>query len=294
MPLNPSLLPCAWQVLDLLQQTAVMILPPGEVSRHAMVSSIRTLQLRQMRSWRRLWTNQTRHVHLFLGISLLPPQEPLPLRAGTAPLLRVSRTSASSARPARRCELSPHSSCQNAALQWSLKVLHQAATTSTTLNGLLLPRRLTSAVAIHRRSVRPSRRTQGSRNPLRALAAREDIQQDPMGDRGSAASEEDPRLQAERSKRGGLFYTAAHTFYPTSTEFVHRQCLYLPKPSDVSESKNSSHVLTSADVLSPEFHPPFSSLMLLLVKGHSRVMLCGSSFGSAVFARLKTAACGDR
>ncbi|XP_073713197.1 supervillin isoform X3 [Misgurnus anguillicaudatus] len=39
---------------------------------------------------------------------------------------------------------------------------------------------LSSAVTEHRRSVRPSRRTQGSRNPLRALAAREDIQQDFM------------------------------------------------------------------------------------------------------------------
>ncbi|CAG07251.1 unnamed protein product, partial [Tetraodon nigroviridis] len=55
--------------------------------------------------------------------------------------------------------------------------------------------RLTSAVAEHRRSVRPSRRTQGSRNPLRALAAREDITQDYMG----AASEE--RIQAQKSRR---------------------------------------------------------------------------------------------
>ncbi|XP_035384801.1 supervillin isoform X2 [Electrophorus electricus] len=39
---------------------------------------------------------------------------------------------------------------------------------------------LSSAVAEHRRSVRPSRRTQGSRNPLRALAARDDILQDFM------------------------------------------------------------------------------------------------------------------
>lgn len=68
------------------------------------------------------------------------------------------------------------------------------------LNDFLLHRRLTSAVAEHRRSVRPSRRTQGSRNPLRALAAREDVRQDFMGDRGNAASEEDPRLQAEKSK----------------------------------------------------------------------------------------------
>ncbi|XP_036445253.1 supervillin isoform X4 [Colossoma macropomum] len=39
---------------------------------------------------------------------------------------------------------------------------------------------LSSAVAEHRRSVRPSRRTQGSRNPLRALAARNDVLQDFM------------------------------------------------------------------------------------------------------------------
>ncbi|XP_031427263.1 supervillin isoform X3 [Clupea harengus] len=37
---------------------------------------------------------------------------------------------------------------------------------------------LSSAVAEHRRSVRPSRRTQGSRNPLRALAARDDVRED--------------------------------------------------------------------------------------------------------------------
>lgn len=58
--------------------------------------------------------------------------------------------------------------------------------------------RLTSAVAEHRRSVRPSRRTQGSRNPLRALAAREDVRQDYMGERVNATSEE--RIQAENSE----------------------------------------------------------------------------------------------
>ncbi|XP_062874899.1 supervillin isoform X2 [Trichomycterus rosablanca] len=39
---------------------------------------------------------------------------------------------------------------------------------------------LSSAVAEHRRSVRPSRRTRASRNPLRSLAARDDILQDFM------------------------------------------------------------------------------------------------------------------
>uniref|UniRef100_A0A3B3V4B9 Supervillin c n=1 Tax=Poecilia latipinna TaxID=48699 RepID=A0A3B3V4B9_9TELE len=56
---------------------------------------------------------------------------------------------------------------------------------------------LSSAVTEHRRAVRPSRRTQGSRNPLRALAAREDIRQDYMGERDNSAAEE--RDQAEKS-----------------------------------------------------------------------------------------------
>lgn len=64
--------------------------------------------------------------------------------------------------------------------------------------------RLTSAVAEHRRSVRPSRRTQGSRNPLRALAAREDIRQDYMGERVNAASEE--MIQSEKSQWGYFLY----------------------------------------------------------------------------------------
>lgn len=58
--------------------------------------------------------------------------------------------------------------------------------------------RLSSAVAEHRRAVRPSRRTQGSRNPLRALAARDDIRQDYMGERDNNAAEE--RGQAEKSE----------------------------------------------------------------------------------------------
>lgn len=54
---------------------------------------------------------------------------------------------------------------------------------------------LSSAVAEHRRSVRPSRRTQGSRNPLRALAAREDIQQDFMQSEENSEMENNTGLQ---------------------------------------------------------------------------------------------------
>nr|XP_049599996.1 supervillin isoform X4 [Syngnathus scovelli] len=96
------------------------------------------------------------------------------------------------------------------------------------------PIRLTSAVAEHRRSVRPSRRTQGSRNPLRALAAREDVSQDFMG--LSAAAEE--RLQIEKN------------------------------------SKNSSEVNSVSSSPDPrECHPPFTSPMLLFIKGRRHVQV---------------------
>ncbi|XP_035470134.2 supervillin isoform X3 [Scophthalmus maximus] len=89
---------------------------------------------------------------------------------------------------------------------------------------------LTSAVAEHRRSVRPSRRTQASRNPLRVLAAREDIRQDYMGERVNAAADE--RIQAEE------------------------------------KSKNSSVARTE-----DKSHPPFSSLMLIHIKGRWHVQV---------------------
>ncbi len=60
--------------------------------------------------------------------------------------------------------------------------------------------RLTSAVAEHKRAVRPARRNQGSRNPLRALAARNDIRQVYTEQRLNVASLETKRIQVERSK----------------------------------------------------------------------------------------------
>ncbi|KAK3519714.1 hypothetical protein QTP70_002670 [Hemibagrus guttatus] len=58
---------------------------------------------------------------------------------------------------------------------------------------------LSSAVTEHRRSVRPSRRTQGSRNPLRALAARNDIMQDFMQAQGDPAAMETNKAEKNHS-----------------------------------------------------------------------------------------------
>uniref|UniRef100_UPI0037E86EEB supervillin n=1 Tax=Semicossyphus pulcher TaxID=241346 RepID=UPI0037E86EEB len=100
---------------------------------------------------------------------------------------------------------------------------------------------LTSAVAEHRRSVRPSRRTQGSRNPLRALAAREDVRQDYMGERVNAASEE--RMQAENKS----------------------------KNSDSHHARSED--ISSSDAPTTKLYPPFSSLMLIHIKGRRHVQV---------------------
>uniref|UniRef100_A0A3Q2PCL5 Supervillin c n=1 Tax=Fundulus heteroclitus TaxID=8078 RepID=A0A3Q2PCL5_FUNHE len=98
---------------------------------------------------------------------------------------------------------------------------------------------LSSAVAEHRRAVRPSRRTQGSRNPLRALAAREDIRQDYMGDRDNTAAEE--RGQAEKNCK--------------------------------NSSPPESLPITSSDKETTRTFPPFSNLMLIHVKGRRQVQV---------------------
>lgn len=60
--------------------------------------------------------------------------------------------------------------------------------------------RLTSTVAEHKRAVRPPRKTRASRNPLRALAARDDIRKEYTEQRLNVATVETKRIQVERSK----------------------------------------------------------------------------------------------
>ncbi|XP_077069352.1 supervillin isoform X14 [Siphateles boraxobius] len=92
---------------------------------------------------------------------------------------------------------------------------------------------LSSAVAEHRRSVRPSRRTQGSRNPLRALAAREDIQQDYM------QPEENSEMENNKAMKNS-------------------NCT----PADVTSSGKVSRPIV-----------PYNKLMLIQVKGWRQVQV---------------------
>ncbi|XP_071027812.1 supervillin-like isoform X14 [Oncorhynchus clarkii lewisi] len=104
---------------------------------------------------------------------------------------------------------------------------------------------LTSEVAQHRRSVRPSRRTQGSRNPLRALAARDDIRQDFMGERVTMATVNTNRTQVEKSGLASTEdFSNVHLRDVTSTESV----------------RNSNNL-------------PISNLMLIHIKGWHHVQV---------------------
>lgn len=60
--------------------------------------------------------------------------------------------------------------------------------------------RLTSAMVQHKRSVRPSRNVQASRNPLKMLAAREDIRHEYTEQRLNVAQVESKRMKAEKSE----------------------------------------------------------------------------------------------
>ncbi|XP_030649796.1 supervillin [Chanos chanos] len=94
---------------------------------------------------------------------------------------------------------------------------------------------LSSAVAEHRRAVRPSRRTQGSRNPLRALAARDDIRQDFMEPQNNGAAVETNRI--------------------------------------TKNSNGSSADVTSSVTVTNSHYIPFTNLMLIQIKGWSQVQV---------------------
>ncbi|XP_034046116.1 supervillin [Thalassophryne amazonica] len=106
---------------------------------------------------------------------------------------------------------------------------------------------LTSAVAEHRRAVRPSRRTQGSRNPLRVLAAREDIRHDYMGERVETAAEE--RIQTQNQCNNSSV---------SASEVLKSEDLHSADCSDAPTNKLCA---------------PFSSLMLIHIKGRWHVQV---------------------
>lgn len=120
--------------------------------------------------------------------------------------------------------------------------------------------KLTSAVAEHKRAVRPARRNQGSRNPLRALAARNDIRQVYTEQRLNVASVETKRIQVERM--------AKHSRNPNLADVA-----LAGLASKENFRKVNLRSVKSTDVVTNNSTLPFNKLMLIRIKGRRHVQV---------------------
>lgn len=82
------------------------------------------------------------------------------------------------------------------------KPLSEGETAALGHSSSALLRRLTSSVAEHKRAVRPKRRVQASKNPLKMLAAREDLLQEYTEQRLNVAFVESKRMKVEKCEFG--------------------------------------------------------------------------------------------
>uniref|UniRef100_A0A672JCB1 Supervillin-like n=1 Tax=Salarias fasciatus TaxID=181472 RepID=A0A672JCB1_SALFA len=117
--------------------------------------------------------------------------------------------------------------------------------------------KLTSAVAEHKRAVRPARRNQGSRNPLRALAARNDIRQVYTEQRLNVASVETKRIQVERMAKHSNLADVALAGLASKENF----------------RKVSLRSVKSTDVVTNNSALPYNKLMLIRIKGRRHVQV---------------------
>uniref|UniRef100_A0A8C5GNH0 Supervillin-like n=1 Tax=Gouania willdenowi TaxID=441366 RepID=A0A8C5GNH0_GOUWI len=117
--------------------------------------------------------------------------------------------------------------------------------------------KLTSAVAEHKRAVRPARRNQGSRNPLRALAARNDIRQVYTEQRLNVASVETKRIQVERMAKHSNLADVALAGLASKENF----------------RKVSLRSVKSTDVVTNNSALPFNKLMLIRIKGRRHIQV---------------------
>uniref|UniRef100_A0AAQ5Z792 HP domain-containing protein n=1 Tax=Amphiprion ocellaris TaxID=80972 RepID=A0AAQ5Z792_AMPOC len=117
--------------------------------------------------------------------------------------------------------------------------------------------RLTSAVAEHKRAVRPARRNQGSRNPLRALAARNDIRQGYTEQRLNVAKVETKRIQVERMAKHSNLADVALAGLASKENF----------------RKVSLRSVKSTEVVTNNSALPFNKLMLIRIKGRRHIQV---------------------
>uniref|UniRef100_A0A8C3A187 Supervillin d n=1 Tax=Cyclopterus lumpus TaxID=8103 RepID=A0A8C3A187_CYCLU len=119
--------------------------------------------------------------------------------------------------------------------------------------------KLTSAVTEHKRAVRPNRRNQGSRNPLRALAARNDIRQVYTEQRLNVASLETKRIQVERMAKHSKTNLADVALAGLASKENFR--------------KVNLRSVKSTDVVTNNSTLPFNKLMLIRIKGRRHVQV---------------------
>ncbi|XP_029485521.1 supervillin isoform X1 [Oncorhynchus nerka] len=117
--------------------------------------------------------------------------------------------------------------------------------------------KLTSAVTEHKRAMRPTRNNQGSRNPLRALAARNDIRQVYTEQRLNIATVETKRIQVERMAKHSNLADAALAGLASKENF---------RKVNLRSTK-STEVVTNNSTL------PFNKLMLIRIKGRRHVQV---------------------
>uniref|UniRef100_A0A8D3CFX3 HP domain-containing protein n=1 Tax=Scophthalmus maximus TaxID=52904 RepID=A0A8D3CFX3_SCOMX len=115
--------------------------------------------------------------------------------------------------------------------------------------------RLPSAMVQHKRSVRPSRNVQSSRNPVKMLAAREDIRHEYTEQRLNVAQLESKRMKAEKMNKTSEYSEAALAGLASKENF-----------GSVSlRSVNISEQMSNNSAM------PYKNLMLMQIKGRRHV-----------------------
>ncbi|XP_067398677.1 supervillin isoform X8 [Emydura macquarii macquarii] len=115
--------------------------------------------------------------------------------------------------------------------------------------------KLISSVAEHKRAVRPTRRVQASRNPLKLLAAREDILHEYTEQRLNIAFMESKRMKVEKMSTNSNFSEVALAGLASKENF---SSVSLRSVNLTEQNSNNSAV-------------PYKKLMLLQIKGRRHV-----------------------
>lgn len=115
--------------------------------------------------------------------------------------------------------------------------------------------KLTSAMVQHKRSVRPSRNVQSSRNPLKMLAAREDIRHEYTEQRLNVAQLESKRIKTEKMTKTSEYSEAALAGLASKENFSNVNL----RSVNISEQMSNNSAV------------PYKNLMLMHIKGRRHV-----------------------